>query len=292
MNDLVPTRPISDKKEYQSNANTTLSMKKRAEFDLKSIKVAYATDEEASGKNGRGPTDKNLIARQERKERSQNAESPRDAKPMTQEENVTPRDPRSENQMVAEKIFAQTDQKPKRQPDKDRAGGPDLDLTPAPANQTLSQKSDKASKRMNFQVDGQASGLISCLKRFCGLESRFGSATNEPRDSEDFLELEKRFCSQCNIDQPIRTKHCKHCKGCISTFDHHCIWIGNCIGERNKWLFFVFLFSQIFTLVLSIHSICDDFLYRELKFTTWLSDHAMSMMILVMLVGFLINICV
>jgi hypothetical protein len=292
MNDLVPTRPISDKKEYQSNANTTLSMKKRAEFDLQSIKVAHATDEEASGKNGRGPTDKNLIARQERKERSQNAESPRDPRPVTQEENVTPRDPRSENQMVAEKIFAKTDQKPKRQPESDRAGGPDLDLTPAPGNQTLSQKSDRAGQRKNFQVEGQASDLISCLKRFCGLESRFGAATNEPRDSEDFLELEKRFCSQCNIDQPIRTKHCKHCKGCISTFDHHCIWIGNCIGERNKWLFFVFLFSQIFTLVLSIHSICDDFLYRELKFTTWLSDHAMSMMILVMLVGFLINICV
>ena len=55
------------------------------------------------------------------------------------------------------------------------------------------------------------------------------------------VKLEKHFCSKCNIDQPVRSKHCKSCDACIATFDHHCIWVGNCIGEKNRALFMVYL---------------------------------------------------
>lgn len=42
--------------------------------------------------------------------------------------------------------------------------------------------------------------------------------------------LEKRYCSICNLDQPIRSKHCKSCMRCVATFDHHCPWIGKSIN--------------------------------------------------------------
>ncbi len=66
------------------------------------------------------------------------------------------------------------------------------------------------------------------------------------------LQLDSNFCLECLIDIPLRSKHCKICGKCIATFDHHCYWIANCIGERNKRLFLVFLFIHFTELILCI----------------------------------------
>jgi len=55
---------------------------------------------------------------------------------------------------------------------------------------------------------------------------------------------EQRFCEVCNIIQPYRTKHCHLCERCINKFDHHCIWIGGCVGELNHRRFYLFLILQ------------------------------------------------
>jgi len=59
------------------------------------------------------------------------------------------------------------------------------------------------------------------------------------------LRLKSHYCTHCKIEQPIRTKHCKECEKCVNCFDHHCFWIGNCVGEKNHRLFVIFLFFQI-----------------------------------------------
>ena len=49
------------------------------------------------------------------------------------------------------------------------------------------------------------------------------------------------FCPYCKIKNTYDTKHCFSCGFCIDGFDHHCSWIGNCVGHYNMNLFIFFL---------------------------------------------------
>jgi len=67
----------------------------------------------------------------------------------------------------------------------------------------------------------------------------------EDEENDDIvLFIEYKYCTICHIEQPLRTKHCKTCDHCVATHDHHCPWIGNCVGERNRLFFFWFLHFQ------------------------------------------------
>lgn len=44
------------------------------------------------------------------------------------------------------------------------------------------------------------------------------------------LVVEPRYCTICQIEQPIRAKHCRECGKCVALHDHHCTWLGTCIG--------------------------------------------------------------
>jgi hypothetical protein len=53
-----------------------------------------------------------------------------------------------------------------------------------------------------------------------------------------------KFCSTCQISRPARTVHCKFCDNCVLELDHHCKWLGCCIGKRNQKKFIYWLCAQ------------------------------------------------
>ncbi|XP_010266962.1 PREDICTED: protein S-acyltransferase 10 [Nelumbo nucifera] len=51
-------------------------------------------------------------------------------------------------------------------------------------------------------------------------------------------------CMYCNIVQPPRVKHCHDCDKCVLQFDHHCLWLGTCIGQGNHCRFWWYIAEE------------------------------------------------
>jgi len=84
---------------------------------------------------------------------------------------------------------------------------------------------------------------------------------NVKEENGEVFFVERRYCIICNIEQPIRSKHCRTCNKCVARYDHHCPWIGRlyirgnsnemkgtCIGEKNHQLFYWFIVFQVIEL--------------------------------------------
>lgn len=51
-------------------------------------------------------------------------------------------------------------------------------------------------------------------------------------------------CTYCNVVQPPRAKHCHDCDRCVLQFDHHCVWLGTCIGQGNHCRFWWYICEE------------------------------------------------
>ena len=53
------------------------------------------------------------------------------------------------------------------------------------------------------------------------------------------------LCVTCQVARPLRSKHCQVCDRCVMRFDHHCAWLGTCVGSHNLRAFFICVWSLL-----------------------------------------------
>ena len=52
------------------------------------------------------------------------------------------------------------------------------------------------------------------------------------------------LCWTCGVARELRSKHCARCGRCCRRFSHHCLVVGNCVGEGNQREFVAYLASM------------------------------------------------
>jgi hypothetical protein len=109
------------------------------------------------------------------------------------------------------------------------------------------------------------SGLVFCLYTILSFSNPGIMVNKSFKDILDIVEKGEEvenFCPYCLVRTNFRSLHCLICQKCIDDFDHHCFWVGNCIGKNNYTLFFVFLvyilFNTLFNVIVTTYYLATE----------------------------------
>ena len=86
-----------------------------------------------------------------------------------------------------------------------------------------------------------------------GISSSGGGDDADAADDADDIAPLGQVCKHCDAWQGLRTKHCHDCGRCVRKFDHHCFWVGTCVGEKNHARFVTYLFTETAGILWAFH---------------------------------------
>ena len=98
-------------------------------------------------------------------------------------------------------------------------------------------------------------------------QSRAAMEAQRLRMEEQGLAGTFTVCQFCNVirEQP-RTSHCYDCNACVLELDHHCPWMGQCVGKYNLRYFYGFLWAITALLI-----------FTAASFFTWCARRGLSL---------------
>jgi len=109
------------------------------------------------------------------------------------------------------------------------------------------------------------SGLVFCLYTILSFSNPGEMKNTKYKNLLDIVEKGEEaedFCPYCLVKKKFRSLHCLVCQKCVDEFDHHCFWVGNCIGKKNYKLFLVFLtyilLNTLFNIFTTIYYLANE----------------------------------
>ena len=93
------------------------------------------------------------------------------------------------------------------------------------------------------------------------------------------------YCYTCFHFRPPRTSHCAECDNCVQNFDHHCLWMGTCVGKRNyKFFYYILFLTSLCALIQSFSSI--GYIVNHFKHSDFKSKNSKYLVIALSFVAF------
>lgn len=113
---------------------------------------------------------------------------------------------------------------------------------------------------INYAIVGKIETIIFILQLICySFTILINPGIPSPKHYSkeiDIPEEKKRIyatCGRCNITAHVDMNigHCRICDVCVEGHDHHCPWVGKCVGKYNMFCFVLFIFFTFMFFLIS-----------------------------------------